>query len=295
MTAPLWSSTEWSLTLYRAAEDSIKTGVGIINLQHYGFSPSDPFSQIYKYAEAILPERAGAVPLRDGKAAPRDIILVGQHVLFGSDEDAHDLWDTNIRVISKMIGQASADENVYLRIGLLDQTSTLIKYRIYGEMISHDVRYVQKSNLEMCEESTIRFRATDPHVYEDTVLSKTGAVVNGALVAAASTQGEFDTNRHIIKLTKDGADNPSNVTVTMADGEVANFDGTLTVASEYWKMDAFHGRLRRGTAFANETNVTVAQFSGDFVDVAFGADSWTIADGGTADFAFEATWLPRLA
>lgn len=238
-----------------------------IDLGKLGFRISNPYDLFFRYAAVQQPLSNGEKPISDGFMSGDDIVLTSQ--FFEGDSDS--LYQDNVKpMIAQLLkGSDAGQKNVfkYLEVGLFDG-ATVQLYRRYVDFVDFRATMMMKSQMSGADVS-LHFRAVDPFIYNDAVVTDfDNAVAGSATVTIPIQPGEGD-RRHkriIYVITRDAGANVTDPTVTDAiTGFNFSITGTLTLANEFWHVDTYSGRLRRGTGALIAATDEIDKFSGRFI------------------------------
>jgi hypothetical protein len=290
---------DFEIALVYQCEDSTDIGAQLLNLSQYGFRFDNVPHMLYNYAERRVPDGALPHPLNPSKFnEPYDLNLIT--TWFGTTNQ-EELREQIMTDFFKYIHQAQSgvldDSGTdypkyrYLRIGFWNG-SAMIYYRLYVSIKGVLFTPMQRQRLEVFDPVVLQCRVVDPMFYDFGEISKTITVAasSGSLVETTGAQRRVLRTSFVVQKT--AGDNPQNVVISNDKGETANFNGTLTAGNEYWKLDCVEGRLYRGTSYATETDVTGAQFSGDFPGIDFtGNDTITVSAAGSLAFEVYVNYL----
>lgn len=147
-------------------------------------------------------------------------------------------------------------------------------YYVYADYLGASTVSVPMTGGHVMDVS-LHFRVTDPIMYGGTVTDTINVTSCGPTTETIAAVGSRRGIRMCIYVRNNSNHDPSLVVITNDRGDSANFNGQLTVADEYWKLDCYEGRLYRGTSYVTEVDVTGTQFSGDFLSSDVSTDTFT--------------------
>jgi len=281
MAMPDLSPTNYALKLCSKLEYCCDYGQTELNLTALGFAIRGDIGMTWGYKEIRPPLGVGAVAGGNRDVVePYTLELVSELYATASPNDFHnEIHETIVRALHRAQTGIVDDTNVtyekhkYLELGIY-KTSSYQEYRLPVEIIGYELVPVWKSQL-MIMQAVLRLRVVDPIWYSRGVGSHTWEVTNSGSGIPTGTQIVSGTSsmrrikRFIIKFLYLGTGDVINPTIVNDKGETFTITGTLDTADQYWLVDMIEGRCYEGTAYSNQTDVTGAKFSGDFIGIDF--------------------------
>ena len=297
MAFPNLSHQDWVLSYFGSA-DSVSLGEGFsLSVGAGAATIVNPYDHRFKFVGEQVPNSSAIINTADRNQVGVPMIITGQ--LYSDDADPSRLFDDlyGADLLMDKLEKLTKLEHNYIRLRLWDGAA-LQGYRKYIQVTGITQPAVRKTHLRALHPYQLHCEVVDPHWYEETVQTETIAVVDPGQpkVHAFTTEGVlYDTKRVFIEILKDGAGNPSNVSIGDANGKTLFAIGTLTLANERWMIDCFVGAMRRGTGTQWASNSDqMDQMTGDFLTVDASAETYTISDATPTSFQVKASYLRRI-
>jgi len=261
-------------------------GSDLYELTKKGFACVNPFDTPWNVKTRSMADSSNAQVVSDQLPKPHTIMFVGG--LYG--DDPHDYAIARLAAFKQIIASMHrARDWAYLRIGLYDGAS-MNYYRKYGWPGGVTSPMKLKSVGHVPESLSFSFHVTDPLLYETTenveAITVTAGTGNTGVFAV-----QYPTQRAIIKITKNGADNPTNPVITNAAGQTLYIYGSLSNVNDYWLVDLYEGRVWKSIS-GTVTDVSATTAGGQWLTLD-GFETVTITDGGANDYVAAVTWLER--
>lgn len=271
---------EYDLVLKHTATNSVLAGTVTLDLAEKGWKIVNPFDQLFKYSESAIPEAEGSQPLVDGKIAAVDMMMVSQYYA----DDPDELQD-DISTIQEYLQDFNAELNkAYVELSLWNGSALQVRRR-YCTVIPSTFPMQEKLRYAVTSQVALTMRCYDPGLYGSTIQTEIITVTAGSGTSGAITPlGKRVTKRVYYQITKNSADNPTNVTITTNDGTFT-MTGSLTEASDYWLIECVPGTVIFHDQSAGTDTDDVSKFSGQWTGITNGSDTITVVD--TASSAFQ--------
>ena len=286
-TMPDLTATGYYKIQYRyKVTDSVATGLNSLDLGTRGFRPTAWTDMHFKGGFTESPESDVAYPTGTGKLKSYPLQLKSQFWAEGTpdqfrDEIQDDLLENLRDAVSGDVDDTTTTypDHQYLLFELWNG-STWSGYRLYCRLLGVSVTPVPKTQMQVASPVTLHFQVLDPVWYDNDIITKTINVTASAGTAVFTTNARSRVKRLIITVTKNGADHPTNVVVSNTASETANFNGTITTASNYWKLDCMAGKLWKGASYPE--TLQMDEFSGDFLGLdRYASETITVSSDGS--------------
>lgn len=287
MAYPDYSQSDYVFFLVYNDDYSSSFGTSF-EIGKYGFAPINVFDLNFKHSEAIIPESDGYNRLDDGKMAPADLILRSQM----HEVTSNDLADA-IFTIGNILQLMAESKYGFLYFGLHDGGSPVF-YRKYLDIIRMGIPIIHNTRGQITGPININFRCPDPGIYNGVAQNDVITVTAGAGNTAMTVDGNVGTKRFYVQIIKNGADNPTNVTVTKGVGG-PNFTitGALTGLNDYWLIDMLTSEVlfydASGPTFSDASDL----FSGERFSLDPASTTVYVIDTATSDFTVTVKHIGR--
>ena len=271
---------------------SVQILQGVVSLTSYGLSAPNVYAHNWRTNLAKIPDRPGAIPF-----GPRlqDVARLHFTGAIATDDAKNAEFFKSIYGLNVFGKLAAAAESIdsYLVLSVSDGTSLTDHYRRYIRPENIITQMQQYSRLTASSQFSISITVSDPFWYIETATVVTEDIVGGSgPITISGSGGTHPTQRLLMRIKKTTADNPTDIVISNGAGDSFTLTGSLTTADEYWVVDMFRGKVRKGTAKANEVN-DIAAFSGEFIAIN-GTDTISVNESGTADFEVRTEYLGRV-
>ena len=252
-------------------------------LGSYGLSIDDPYQLTVRAEDVRQPLSHGDKPIADGYLDGFPIMM---ETLF---------WDTNpFSLISstiaplqtkliQMTGPSYKNKYQFLLLWLWNGSS-LVAVRRYVHFRVMKTEYIRKTLL-CAMRATFTFRVVDPLLYGAGTVELTASGTSPVAVNVAS--GELIGHKRIYyKITRVSGTITNPVITNTTTGETFSITGSLTAANEFYYVDPYAGRLKKGTGTIEAATDEIGNMSGRFIprEAAAMALSLSFTGGGTATF-----------
>lgn len=273
-----------------AGEDSVTSYGAGLNISQYGAVIVNPYDQMWKYREGNVPQSSSAFNIADRAEMPVDMVIRGQ---FWAADDFTDSLFLDLATVFQTMANAMTRDDMYISLETERSGGTTI-YRRYCQFTRVNWPMVPKTRMLAMRPYTLQARCYDPHWYDDFVTVEPLIVINGNTVFSVNFSGNHITERVVWEIKKDGVDDVTTPTITVADPQgdrTCTLNGSLTIANERYVIDCYHGTVKKGVATLVDA---IGDFSGEFPIVREGIRNVTCTDSSsTNDFLVTLNYLSR--